>query len=212
MGKISLPDFFEFYKGTVEQKEAVVLLESMMPESLLTDDCSWVEKYREQPEVPPSTVPPQCLNIIASLRDLVLFRTYARLVFRQSGTEILSMPMGVKHERRCYPPSLKVNKCLRSLSKEDFWNVLTNTIPFWGEMNANQRSALTSFAFNLGAHFYGASGFSTISACLRDHAWNEVPGAFMLYVNPDHPLKPGCADAAKPKDNTEFVARVMGVS
>ena len=38
MGRISLPDFFKYYEGTVEQKEAVVLLESMMPTSLLQDD------------------------------------------------------------------------------------------------------------------------------------------------------------------------------
>ena len=65
MSKISLPDFFKFYTGTVEQKEAVVLLESMMPTSLLQDDSSWVVKYREQPEAPPPVVPSQCISIIA---------------------------------------------------------------------------------------------------------------------------------------------------
>ena len=63
--KISLPDFFKYYKGTVEQKEAIVLLESQMPHSLLQSDSSWVIKYREKPEAPPSVVPPQCLDIIA---------------------------------------------------------------------------------------------------------------------------------------------------
>ena len=65
MPKISFPDFWKFYKGTPEQKEAIVILESMMPVSLLQDDSSWVIKYREQPEVPPSVVPPQCIDIIA---------------------------------------------------------------------------------------------------------------------------------------------------
>ena len=53
MAKISLPDFFAYYKGTVEQKEAIVLLESMMPTSLLQTDSAWVTKYREKPEPPP---------------------------------------------------------------------------------------------------------------------------------------------------------------
>ena len=47
MSKISLPDFFKFYKGTVEQKEAVVLLESMMPASLLQEDGFWGEKLKD---------------------------------------------------------------------------------------------------------------------------------------------------------------------
>ena len=38
MGKISFPDFWKYYKGTTEQKEAIVILESMMPTSLLQDD------------------------------------------------------------------------------------------------------------------------------------------------------------------------------
>ena len=54
MAKISLPDFFRFYSGTVEQKEAVVLLESMMPTELLQDESAWVVKYREKPEASPA--------------------------------------------------------------------------------------------------------------------------------------------------------------
>ena len=54
MSRISLPDFFRYYTGTVEQKEAIVLLESAMPESLLRDSSAWVVKYREQPESPPT--------------------------------------------------------------------------------------------------------------------------------------------------------------
>ena len=50
MAKISFPDFWKYYKGTPEQKEAIVLLESMMPSSLLQDESSWVVKYREKPE------------------------------------------------------------------------------------------------------------------------------------------------------------------
>ena len=52
MAKISLPDFFRYYKNTTEQQEAVVLLESIMPASLLQDDSAWVVKYREQPPAP----------------------------------------------------------------------------------------------------------------------------------------------------------------
>lgn len=47
--KISLPDFFRYYKhGNPNQMEAVALLESMINTKLLQDDSAWVLKYREQ--------------------------------------------------------------------------------------------------------------------------------------------------------------------
>ncbi|MGB6013307.1 MAG: lysozyme, partial [Nodosilinea sp.] len=36
-------------------------------------------------------------------------------------------------------------------------------IPGWNGLNDNQRGAVLSFAYNLGANFYGANGFETIS-------------------------------------------------
>jgi GH24 family phage-related lysozyme (muramidase) len=65
-----------------------------------------------------------------------------------------------------------------------FWKKLEAGIPFWEEMNDRQRAALCSFAYNLGADFYGGVNFDTISACLRDRRWEAVPGALMLYRNP----------------------------
>jgi lysozyme len=64
-------------------------------------------------------------------------------------------------------------------------------IPFWNEMNNNQKSALLSFAYNLGSNFYGASGFNTISRVLREKKWNEVPATLMLYVNPGTNVESG---------------------
>lgn len=61
--------------------------------------------------------------------------------------------------------------------------VLRTTVPHWGEMNANQQSALVSFAYNLGAKFYGSAGFETISKRLREKDWAGVPDALQLYRN-----------------------------
>ena len=47
MPEINLQDFFQYYKGTVEQKEAVQMLQSAMPESLLKNQSAWVVKYRK---------------------------------------------------------------------------------------------------------------------------------------------------------------------
>ena len=80
---------------------------------------------------------------------------------------------------------------MESICEKDFWNVIKNTIPYWEELNDNQRSALCSFSYNLDSHFFGSPGFSTLSACLSDKAWGEVPAALMLYINPGSPVEAG---------------------
>jgi GH24 family phage-related lysozyme (muramidase) len=64
-------------------------------------------------------------------------------------------------------------------------------IPYWNEMNDNQRSALLSFAYNLGANFYGSAGFNTITQRLKNKEWSKVPDALMLYVNPGTNVEAG---------------------
>jgi GH24 family phage-related lysozyme (muramidase) len=192
MPEIHLEDFFRYYTGTLEQKEAVQLLQSSMPESLLRNKSAWVVQYREKPEVPPSTVPPQCLDIIASFEG---FRPTPYLcpagvptigygsTFYEDGRKVSMSDPAITE------PQAK--RMLETICEKDFWNVLKETIPFWDSMSDNQRSALTSFGFNLGARFFGAVGFATISACLRDHAWDEVPAALLLYKNPGSPFEEG---------------------
>jgi lysozyme len=66
-------------------------------------------------------------------------------------------------------------------------------IPHWGEMSDGQRGALLSFAYNLGAGFYGGSNFNTITKCLRNKEWNKVPDALYLYRNPGTNVEKGLA-------------------
>ena len=55
MAKISLPDFFKYFDANnVNHLEAVVLLESSMPLTLLADSSHWVKVYRTKPEAPPA--------------------------------------------------------------------------------------------------------------------------------------------------------------
>jgi GH24 family phage-related lysozyme (muramidase) len=68
---------------------------------------------------------------------------------------------------------------------------LRSTVPHWNEMNDDQRSALVSFAYNLGAGFYGSGGFETISRCLRERKWADVPAAMELYRNPGTNVEAG---------------------
>jgi lysozyme len=67
--------------------------------------------------------------------------------------------------------------------KEEFMPALKR-IPFWSEMEEEMQGALLSFSYNLGARFYGSHGFQTITKCLQNKTWADVPNALLLYVNP----------------------------
>ena len=64
-------------------------------------------------------------------------------------------------------------------------------IPYWNEMNINQQGALLSFAYNLGADFYGSFGFNTISKNLRERDWKEIPETLKMYRNPGSKVEAG---------------------
>jgi GH24 family phage-related lysozyme (muramidase) len=64
-------------------------------------------------------------------------------------------------------------------------------IPYWSEMNDNQRGALLSFAYNLGAGFYGSSNFNTITRTLKERRWNDMPKVLEMYRNPGTKVEAG---------------------
>jgi lysozyme len=64
-------------------------------------------------------------------------------------------------------------------------------IPYWSEMNGNQRGALLSFAYNLGAGFYGGSNFNTITRNLREKNWQAIPKILEIYRNPGTNVEAG---------------------
>jgi len=74
--------------------------------------------------------------------------------------------------------------------KNQFIPSLTK-IPYWSEMNDNQRGALLSFAYNLGAGFYGSSNFNSITRTLKERRWNEVPKVLEMYRNPGSKVEAG---------------------
>jgi lysozyme len=64
-------------------------------------------------------------------------------------------------------------------------------IPYWSEMNDNQRGALLSFAYNLGASFYGNDGFYTITCDLSNKNWKAIPKTLEMYRNPGSNVEKG---------------------
>lgn len=71
-----------------------------------------------------------------------------------------------------------------------FWPKIKQ-IPYFAEMSDEQRGALLSFAYNLGANFYSGSNFTTISRYLRNKDWDRVPEALLLYRNPGSKVEEG---------------------
>jgi GH24 family phage-related lysozyme (muramidase) len=61
----------------------------------------------------------------------------------------------------------------------------------WQALNVNQRAALISFSYNCGPHWFGSPGYTTLTQHLRKQAWEQVPSALMLYVNPGGPSESG---------------------
>lgn len=64
-------------------------------------------------------------------------------------------------------------------------------IPAFGEMDDFQKGALLSFAYNLGAGFYGARNFETITRVLKNKEWGSMRKALTLYVNPGSNVEAG---------------------
>lgn len=64
-------------------------------------------------------------------------------------------------------------------------------IPVWGQLNTNQRGALLSFGYNLGANFYDSSGFTSITAMLKNQDWSIALPTFIKYRNPGSVVEAG---------------------
>ena len=189
---INLVDFFTYFKGTPNQKAAIEMLAEVMPTSLMADDAGWVVKYREPEPVPDSVLPPEAVDLICEFEGFVP-TPY------NDGVGVATIGYGstfyADGRRVDYSDSAisepEARQMMESIAEKNFWNVLKTTIPYWDEMSNGQRGALLSFGYNLGAHFFGSPGFNTVSACLRDRAWDEVPNAFRLYVNPGTAVEAG---------------------
>lgn len=69
-------------------------------------------------------------------------------------------------------------------------------IPGWDLLGPKRQAVLLSFAWNLGAKFYGAKDFETISRVLKEGAarpevYAQMPSALMMYVNAGGSPLPG---------------------
>ncbi|MEO1210270.1 MAG: peptidoglycan-binding protein [Cyanobacteria bacterium J06638_20] len=78
-----------------------------------------------------------------------------------------------------------------------FWQVeqyflpALSRIPRWSTFTESQAGAILSFAYNLGAGFFGSSGFQTITRVLEEADWANLEYALTLYRNPGSNVEEG---------------------
>ena len=193
--KIYLRNFFQYFNPkNVNQVNAVKLLQTQLPTDLLSDTSAWVVAYRKPYN------PPEASDIsLAGINLIKEFEGFYANAYVDPLSGYLPITIGwgstfdtdgsrfhlgqtVTRERA---QELLIyeceKKCLPSL----------RGIPYWNEMSDGQHGALLSFSYNLGAGFYGGDGFGTITRKLRDKAWDEVPNALLLYINPGSNVEEG---------------------
>ena len=183
--------FWKYFNNETQQAQAISLLYDQMPATLLAEDAEWIKTYREKPPEPESEIPPQATDLITE------FEGFSSAVYND-GVGVPTIGYGSTHyangQKVCFgdPPITEPEaRKLLMIVEEDYWDILKRTIPYWSQMNDNQKSALLSFGYNLGPHFYGSSGFATITRLLSDKDWPGVPAGFMLYVNPGSSVEAG---------------------
>ena len=185
-------NFFRYWNNGIKQNEAIEALYAAMPVSLLEEDSTWIDLYRTPDPVPDSVVPEDAIALICEFegfRPTVYDDGVGVATIGYGSTFYLDGRSVTWNDGPITEPQAR--KMMRQIAEERFWNILKATIPYWEEMSDGQRGALLSFGYNLGSHFYGSPGFNTVSACLRDRVWDEIPNAFRLYVNPGTAVEAG---------------------
>ena len=190
-----LRDFFNnFDPNNPNHVAAVDMLQTQVP-GVMSDGAEWVKKFREKsaPKSSGARVPQQALDLIKKYEG---FR--AKPYICPAGVATIG------YGNTFYTDGRKVSmsdpaiteaqalELLRVTTDKSFVSVLEKTIPYWKEMSDGQKSALISFAYNLGAHFYGDNdNFGSITRDLRDKNWTNVPTTLLKYRNPGSSFEEG---------------------
>jgi GH24 family phage-related lysozyme (muramidase) len=191
---INLRDFFYWFDSgrNANQNAAVDLLLEQLPSSLKRDDAAWVRLYRKPVRVPQDEMPSAAIDLICEFEG---FRSHPY----DDGMAVATIGYGSTFYEDGMPVEYSdspideptARRMMLNIAKTDFWDVLRVRIPYWNEMTEGQRGALLSFGYNVGSGFYGSPGFATITQVLSDKAWDEVPDAMRLYVNPGTSVEAG---------------------
>jgi len=211
MTRVDLHNFFQFYdERNPNHVKAVQWLEDNLPVKFLEDNVDWAETYRGKKTsaapapaaaapVTGGDVPMMGIKLIKEFEGCHL-KAYPDPL---SGNLPITIGWGSTRKKDGSPFKLgdqitqqEADELLISQCKNQFIPALQK-IPHWGEMSDGKRGSLLSFAYNLGAGFYGGSNFNTITKRLKNKEWDLVPDALYLYRNPGSNVEAGLARRRK---------------
>jgi len=192
-GPLRLVDLFKFYRGLPHQMAAISELEAAINKRaphLLSRDQPWFKTW---------SVPGKQTDLADAIQLIKEFEGCHLSAYPDplSGGDPWTIGYGTTRYGAGDPVKRgdKINvieaDMLLRLEVDRIAERLRTTVPSWATLSDPQRCALVSFAYNLGADFYGKPGFDTISAALRDKDFAAVPAALLLYRNPGTNVEAG---------------------
>jgi lysozyme len=215
MARIDLHNFFKFYdEKNPNHVKAVQWLEDNLPVTYLEDNVDWAEIYRGKKgnAAPASSAPSAAAPVVGGddmpMMGLKLIKEFEGCHLKAypdplSGGLPITIGWGSTRKKdgsafhmgdtltQAEADELLIEQC-----KREFLPALRK-IPHWNEMSDGKRGALLSFAYNLGAGFYGSGDFNTITKRLKNKEWDLVPDALYLYRNPGSNVEAGLARRRK---------------
>jgi len=212
MAKIDLHNFFQFYdERNPNHVKAVQWLEDNLPVKYLEDNIDWAETYRgkKTSAAPaPAAAAPVTGGDDVPMMGIKLIKEFEGChlkAYPDPLTGGLPITIGWGSTRKKDGSHFKMGDTLTQAEadallieqcKNEFLPALRK-VPHWNEMSDGKRGALLSFAYNLGAGFYGGSNFNTITKRLKNKEWDLVPDALYLYRNPGSNVEAGLARRRK---------------
>jgi len=212
MAKIDLHNFFQFYdERNPNHVKAVQWLEDNLPVTFLEDDVEWAETFRgkKTSAAPaPAAAAPVTGGDDVPMMGIKLIKEFEGChlkAYPDPLTGGLPITIGWGSTRKKDGSHFKMGDTLTQAEadallieqcKNEFLPALRK-VPHWNEMSDGKRGALLSFAYNLGAGFYGGSNFNTITKRLKNKEWDMVPDALYLYRNPGSNVEAGLARRRK---------------
>jgi len=213
MARIDLHNFFQFYdERNPNHVKAVQWLEDNLPVQYLEDNVEWAETFRgKKTSAAPASTPAAAAPVtggdvpMMGIKLIKEFEGCHLKAYPDPLTGNLPITIGWGSTRKKDGSHFKMGDTLTQAEadallieqcKNEFLPALRK-IPHWNEMSDGKRGALLSFAYNLGAGFYGGSNFNTITKRLKNKEWDMVPDALFLYRNPGSNVEAGLARRRK---------------
>lgn len=195
MVDIKFKDAAEFFAGEPHQIDAFEYLQKNTPLAVQEE---FQKRFRNKP-APVKKLPQSGVDLIKEFEGCILKAYYDPL------TGGLPITIGWGSTRRRDGSRFMIGNTITQQEADDLLSHQLETeyltplqkIPYWNEMNENQKGALLSFAYNLGAGFYGSPDFSSITRVLRNKEWDLVPDAMYKYRNPGTNVEAGLARRRK---------------